>query len=214
MSEQLNACRPTNAEPWSHGSAAGAIQNSGQQPANAVDATPAHIDVRGATAIIPQKMITDGEVVILAVKPSLWLIPLASGRWLLTAGLAVVTAHLLGPMIGRLAQWTTQIAVLAATARLLIATMEWLGRVYVLTDRRIMRLKGVVHIDLFECQLSRVQHVVLRLPIAERAVFCGTLFFFTAGTGSAEAAWRTVAHPSAVYQTVLETIEKYTRQRE
>lgn len=177
--------------------------------------TPASIYVRGATSVIPQKLITDGETVILAIKPSLWFILLVSGRWLIAAALTVIAAHLLEPVLEyRFTTRIVQFAVLASAVRLLIGTMEWLGRVYVLTDRRIMRLKGVIHIDLFECQLSRIQQVVLSLPLAERALFCGTIVFYTAGTDMPDAAWQTVARPAAVYQTVLETIEKYTRPRE
>jgi uncharacterized membrane protein YdbT with pleckstrin-like domain len=169
--------------------------------------------VRGATSIIPQKLITEGEVVLLALKPSLWFILLVSGRWLIAAAVVIAAVQLSGGYIDRVvATWVNQGAILVAAVRLVVAAMEWLGRVYVLTDRRVMRLKGVVRIDLFECQLSRIQQVVLVAPLAERVVLCGTLLFYTAGTDTLDAAWETLAHPSAVYQTVLEAVERYTRQ--
>ena len=169
--------------------------------------------VRGATAIIPQKMISDGEAVLLAIKPSLWFIVLVSGRWLIGCGLAVVAAELL---VGRAPGWvvrgTEQLAILAAAVRLLVGALDWLGRVYVLTDRRVMRLKGVLRIDLFECPLARLQQTVLALPLAERAVWCGTILFYTAGTDSVDAAWQTVAHPAQVYRTLVETMDRQRRQ--
>ena len=169
--------------------------------------------VRGATSIIPQKLITEGEVVILALKPSLWFILLVSGRWLIAAAAVIATVQVSGEYLDR--SWALRLvqgAILVAAVRLVIAAMEWLGRVYVLTDRRVMRLKGVVRIDLFECQLSRIQQVVLTAPLAERVVLCGTLLFYTAGTDTFDAAWETLAHPIAVYRTVMEAVERYTRQ--
>lgn len=183
-------------------------------PVKAGAAPQPTVTVRGATAIIPQKLITDGEVILLAIKPSLWSILLVSGRWLAGAAIAIAAAHFAQRSIlsHHAAMLIVQASILAAAVRLLIGAMDWLGRVYVLTDRRIMRLKGVVHIDLFECQLSRIQQVVMSLPLAERALFCGTILFYTAGTDHADAAWQTVNHPSAVYQTILQAIERYTRQ--
>jgi uncharacterized membrane protein YdbT with pleckstrin-like domain len=179
----------------------------------AADPGPPPALVRGATSVIPQKLITDGEVVILALKPSLWFILLVSGRWLIAAAVAIIAVRVINPWIGpRVAGTIVQGAIVVAAVRLLIGATEWLGRAYVLTDRRVMRLKGVIHIDLFECQLSRIQQVVLALPVAERVLFCGTVLFYTAGTGTVDAAWETLARPASVYQRVLEAVEKYTRQ--
>ncbi len=169
--------------------------------------------VRGATAIIPQKLISEGEVVLLAIKPSLWFILLISGRWLIACALIVVASELLRPVVpDQLARRVEQLAILLGSVRVVAGALEWLGRVYVLTDRRVMRLKGVIHIDLFECHLSRIQQTVLALPASERLLCCGTILFYTAGTDRADAAWETVAHPAPVYQTVLEAMDRYRRQ--
>jgi hypothetical protein len=98
--------------------------------------------------------------------------------------------------------------VVAAAVRLVVAALQWQGRVYVLTDRRVMRLKGVLRIDLFQCPLTRLQQTELTLPLPERVLFCGTVLFFTAGTDLADAAWLTVARPAQVYRTVLDAIEQ------
>lgn len=167
--------------------------------------------VRGATAIIPQELISDGEVVILAIKPSLWFILLVSMRWLAVAAVACVAAELLdGQVLSHVfALRIQQAAILIAAIRLIVGALQWLGRVYVLTDRRVMRLKGVLRIDLFQCQLSRIQHTELSLPLSERILFCGTVVFFTAGTDMPDAAWLTVPRPAQVYQAVIDTIDRY-----
>ncbi|MCG3180012.1 MAG: hypothetical protein BIFFINMI_02366 [Phycisphaerae bacterium] len=166
--------------------------------------------VRGATSIIPQQLVGEGEIVILALKPSLWFILLVSARWLAVSALAIAAAEFLHPYIDRLwAGRIEQAALLAAAVRLVVGALQWQGRVYVLTDRRVMRLRGVLRIDLFQCKLSQIQHTELTLPLAERVLLTGTVLFYTAGTDFADAAWRTVAHPAQVYQTVLEAVDRY-----
>lgn len=182
--------------------------------ANAPAAHDGGLIARGATSIIPQKLITDGEVVLLALKPSLWFILLVSVRWLVGAALTIVLVELLRPWLAeRITQHAEQLAVLAAAVRLIIGSLEWLGRVYVLTDRRVMRLRGVMRIDLFECPLSKLQKTELALPMSERVLGCGTVLFSTAASaGSPDAAWQTLAQPARVYRTVLEAIERYRGQ--
>jgi tyrosyl-tRNA synthetase len=82
---------------------------------------------------------------------------------------AIVAAQLAKNWAGEHVAFRTieQLAMLAAAVRVIVGALEWLGRVYVLTDRRVMRLKGVIRIDLFECQLSRIQQVVLTMPLLE-----------------------------------------------
>ncbi len=186
-------------------------EDAAAQP-GAADADESQVLVRrGATAIIPQELISDGEVVILALKPSRWFILLVSLRWLAVAAFAVVAAQLLADrFIGdAIAARAQQVAVLAAAVRLLIGALQWLGRVYVLTDRRVMRLRGVLRIDLFQCELSRIQQTELTLPLAERVLFCGTVMFYTAGTDLPDAMWLTVARPAQVYETIIDTLERY-----
>jgi hypothetical protein len=68
-----------------------------------------------------------------------------------------------------------QSAVLLAGARILVAMMQWVSRLYVLTNRRIMRLTGIFHVDLFECALTHIDRTGLTAAWYERLTGTGTI---------------------------------------
>jgi uncharacterized membrane protein YdbT with pleckstrin-like domain len=91
------------------------------------------------------------------------------------------------------------------------ATLEWVSRLYVLTNRRVMRLRGVFNVELFECALSRIQNTYVTLSVGERATRTGTVTFQTAGGPGAEASWRIVARPLEIHERLREAIGRANR---
>lgn len=168
-------------------------------------------DLRTA-ALLPQQLLQSGEVIILLIKPSAWYILLESWRFLAGVVLALIIAVLL---IGKgYDLWASKtdlifLAVGIGTIRLVWQLLEWLSRIYVLTDRRVLRIKGVLRISVFETQLANVQHTVTLFSIRERLFGLGTVGFATAGTAAIEAVWDMVARPLEVHQVVVETLNRY-----
>lgn len=168
-------------------------------------------DTRVATMLPPQ-LLQSGEVIVLLIKPSPWFIVLESLRSLgvlaivLVCGLTLVNVQLID---------RSQIDLLyvglglAALLRLFWQFLEWISRVYVLTDRRIVRVKGVLRVEVFETSLRNVQHTTMTFSIRERLFGLGTIGFATAGTALYEAAWTMIARPLEVNQIVLETMNRY-----
>lgn len=161
--------------------------------------------------LLPEQLLQPGEVIVLALKPSLWFILLGSLRFL-----AVVIAAAM------ILAWLRQIEVLAVNRQdLILATgglimlrlfwqfLEWLSRVYVLTDRRVVRVKGVIQVDVFEASLKQIQHTQTHFTLLERIFALGTIGFATAGTAVPEAYWLMIARPLEVHQTVVRTLERY-----
>ena len=86
-----------------------------------------------------------------------------------------------------------------------------MNRLYVLTDRRVIRRRGIFQVDVFEARLDRIQQTsVLRL-VRERLFGLGTIAFATAGTGTLDALWEAVDDPFAVHQAVTQAIDRYGR---
>jgi hypothetical protein len=79
----------------------------------------------------------------------------------------------------------------------------------VLTDRRVMRLQGVLRVHMFEAALKQLQHTEVYWSVRERLFGLGTIGFATAGTAFAEAHWQMVARPLEVHQIIRKTIERY-----
>ena len=159
-------------------------------------------------------LLQPGETVILLMKPSVLFVPLASMHSLL--GIAFVTFFLAWldrrfPHLPGSDHLFIALGVLCAILRLLWQVLEWMARIYVLTDRRIIRRRGVIRVSVFECPLANVQQTAVFQSLRERVFFLGTLCFATAGAASFTALWAFVANPFEVQRTVAEAIDRYAR---
>lgn len=168
------------------------------------------LDARLA-ALLPAELLQPGEIIVLLLKPSLWFVVLGSLRSLAIIGVA---AWLAASLIGRgvlhvSANDVTLAAVGLAVLRLFWQFLEWLSRFYVLTDRRVVRVRGVVRVSVFEAPLQKVQHTTAYYSLRERLFGLGTIGFATAGTGLVEAWWHMIARPLEVHRIVVQTLNRY-----
>ncbi|MCC6579937.1 MAG: PH domain-containing protein [Phycisphaeraceae bacterium] len=164
-----------------------------------------------AALLLPAELLQPGEIIVLMLKPSAWYILLRSlyslslialltfGFWYL-AGYSFLNVSrrdiiLLGSCL--------------AGARLFWQFLEWLSRVYVLTDQRVIRVKGVLQVQVFECALKQIQHTECLFSFNERLLCLGTIRFSTAGTALPEAYWEMLAKPLEAHQTLIRTLNRY-----
>jgi hypothetical protein len=204
---------PPRPEPLSSGAAPHARPvdhlHAEAPPGEAVEA----LDPRVA-ALLPAQLLQPGEVVILLLKPSPWFILLEPLRTLaaivIVFMLALVTPGFLGAVasVGMGRRDLMLLLMLVLGIRLFWQFLEWLSRVYVLTDRRVIRIQGVVRVLIFEAQLKKIQHTTLTFSARERLAGLGTIGFATAGTAFTEAYWRMVANPMDVHRVVTQTINR------
>lgn len=160
------------------------------------------------------RLLSPGETVILCIKPSILFVPLTSLSSLL--GIALV-AFMLAWLDRRFVwiPWTDHQAIAAGVflgaVRLAWQFLEWMSRVYVLTDRRVIRRKGVLRVSVFECRLEQLQQTAVFQCLRERLTLLGTVCFATAGAAAFVALWEYVARPFDVQRTVAEAVERYGR---
>ncbi|MHC4948283.1 MAG: PH domain-containing protein [Planctomycetota bacterium] len=172
------------------------------------------LPVDRAQAVLPAELIHDDEVVILLLRPSPLFVVLSA-----LGGLATVLVITL--LLAYLARFTQQIGWIgwtdtqafglgAALAALRMGwqTLEWWSRIYVLTDRRIIRRMGVLRVSVFETELRHVQHTSVFRRLRERLTGLGSIGFATAGSDVFDAFWTMVAQPFAVHRVVVETIRR------
>lgn len=166
-----------------------------------------------AAAMLPAELLQSGEIVVLLLKPSAWFILLMSLRFLTLVFILTAFALWLDNtgVITERRQDILSLAVLASAIRLFWQFLEWMGRTYVLTDRRVIRVAGVVRIRLFECALNKIQHTHLTFSLRERLFGLGTISFATAGTAGLEAYWIMISKPLETHQIVVRTIDRYRR---
>jgi uncharacterized membrane protein YdbT with pleckstrin-like domain len=163
--------------------------------------------------LLPASLLQDGELVILFLKPSPWFIVLGGLRFLLAVLVVLVPAMWLEPLgYGFLVRRDLILLSSGAVgARLFWEFLEWLSRTYVLTDRRVIRIKGVMRVQVFEAPLSQIQHTVTTFALRERLFGLGTIGFATAGTAFVEAYWEMLSRPLDVHKIVVQTLDRYRR---
>lgn len=166
---------------------------------------------------VPAQLLQGGEVVILAIKPSVWYIVLVSWPVLATAVLlpllmmvAMRTFNVAGQVLLGTA---SSLCTLAAILRIGLAIYQWTGRLYVLTNLRIMRIRGLAHMDVFDCPLIKIAKVLPSQMMIEKPLELGSLLFELRGeTDQAAAAqehsWNHIARLNEVYSIVSETIRR------
>lgn len=159
-----------------------------------------------AEAMLPTNLIQGGEIIILILKPSPLFILLGALGHVMTIGLLFVIAawaELIDP------QTATVAAAALIVLRLAWQFLEWLSRLYVLTDRRVIRVAGVLRVFVFEAALRQIQHTDVVLSLRERLFALGTIAFSTAGTGVPEAYWVMLHRPMAVHRRIVQAINRY-----
>lgn len=161
--------------------------------------------------VLPAHLLDGGEVVHFAIKPSPWFLLLVSLRTLAAAALvgALAWTEVLMPDYRA---YALQLALVVMALRLGWATLEWASRLYVLTNRRVMSIRGVVRPGMFACPLHRVQRTELTASPAERAVRVGTVHIHARPGGDdavAQAAdWAMVSRPDEVFERLHEAVER------
>lgn len=162
-------------------------------------------------AILPAELLQPGEVIILLLKPSLWYLLLAPLRTLL---MIVLLSFAVFYLCDYVSLPISKHDVLIAGGglfglRVFWQFLNWLSRIYVLTDQRVIRVKGVFHVEIFEAPLKKLQHTQMTFLVRERIFGLGSIHFSTAGTDFTEASWEMINHPLEAHQTIIRTMNKY-----
>ncbi len=159
--------------------------------------------------LVPAHLLSGGEIVVLAIKPSLLFVLFRSFRWIVAVALLIALGYSLAGHVGWLnARGMVRFAALLALIPVVVALLQWFSRLYVLTNRRVMRIRGIFNVNVFECPLSRIQNTFLTLALYERVFRLGSIAFATAGTGGVEAVWENIAHPLEIHERVRNAVRR------
>ncbi len=173
-------------------------------------ADPGSLSVTIASATAHDRL-AGGESIILTVRPSGWLILLMS--WPLLVGVAVIAAVSLAASRYCAYDVDNNMVVLICLAigamRVTIACCQWQGRMYILTDRRVMRIKGVFNEDCYQCPLKNIRRVHLLSTLPERIVSVASLLFDRIDEKPVpDVDWICLANPREVHQSVEKAMRR------
>jgi len=181
-----------------------------RQAVHAADAgAAAAADLTRATSLamlLASHVLRDGELVLLILKPSLWFIPFSSAAFAAIAFVASVAFTLSDHGLHQ--RYYFCLAGFAIAARLMWAVLQWQGRLYVLTDMRVLRLAGVFNVDIFDCALRKIVRTRIVSPLRERLVLVGSIEIIPRDEETPTAIWQTIPRPREVHQRLLAAIRK------
>ncbi|MEK6674885.1 MAG: hypothetical protein AABZ47_04425 [Planctomycetota bacterium] len=156
----------------------------------------------------PGGVLHGDEIVLLAIKPSMWRPVFVSGPWLLTAlGLAAVSISFGQPLPGLSLTATAQTILLIGLARLGWSVACWLPRWHVLTNRRIVDIRGIRHPSVQFRSLVDIRNTYVRRSLVERLTGSGTVLFVPKESSNPPVVWRSIAQPDFVHAKIRRAIE-------
>ena len=150
----------------------------------------------------------DGEIIWLALKPSVWFILLSSLRFIAAVLIAACAAALLDWRADGFRFPLIEATLFLIFGRLTWATLQWMGRLYVLTDQRILRVQGVFQLDVFDCPLRKVARADLFRSTRERVFRLGTIVITPSDVSFPIAQWQMVSRPRQVLARIADAIDR------
>lgn len=162
-------------------------------------------------ALLPEDLIGQDESIILAIKPSLWFMLFDSINWVVGTLMVIVCAEWISELIPSISELQLLSVVLAALGgRVLIALLRWVSRFYVLTNRRVMRIRGVFTPEVFECPLVNIRNTAVNVSFHEALAKLGSIHFTLSERESMTplSEWRNIAHPHEIHTQVRKAIRR------
>jgi len=175
-------------------------------------AEPASEQTQAPTSLVPARLLQDGEIIILAIKPSNWFVLIGSLPWLGSAAVVAVFAYVVSLWHASAHQeviWSLCAA--AVLVGMVAACWQWLGRTYVLTNRRIIAIRGLLRVQWVAAELTDVEEVTPAAALPERLVGTGSIFCLTGPDRSTAVAWNTISRPGEVHEIILDAIDRAKR---
>ena len=162
---------------------------------------------------IPAGLVEDDEIIILFLRPSpLYIILTSLGRLLVIAVITLLLMYVGRRFnLGYLDTIAFGLGVIIGLAQLAWQVLEWWSRIYILTDRRIIRQKGAIRPSVFSAKLLDMKHTSVFSRLREQALGLGSIGFATTGSDVFDAFWVMIRDPFTVHKTIVEAIERYGR---
>lgn len=173
------------------------------------EAPPVKAPTVAATKAVAKLALGGDEIILFTLKPSAWIIVLDSAKWL--AALAVI-----GVALGVvLRDASTPAALLAfqalaavAALRVGVAMLQWASKLYVLSNRRVIRFRGVLQVDVAECALTKIRRAERREAWYQRWLRLGTVDMVPLEDAASYVSWPHVKNPAEVHERVQRAIER------
>lgn len=171
-------------------------------------AAPGHFGFPSLAALLTGHILQDGELVLIILKPSRWFILLSTLRFAAVVAILMIGSKVFDEHLPGRALVYVEIGALLIAGRFFWATLQWMGRLYILTDLRIVRLEGVFSIDIYDCPLRKVARTRLLFSTRERLTRLGTVEIQPADDDMKLGYWQMIRRPQAVHDQIVAAINR------
>jgi hypothetical protein len=158
--------------------------------------------------LLATHILRDGELVLLILKPSLWFVLLSSLRFIAAVLILIIAAKVFDPRLPGPNRDYLETGLTIIAARLMWATLQWMGRLYILTDLRILCVWGIFNVELFDCPLRKVARTRLVRGLSDQIVAVGTIEIIPQDESLPIGVWQTIGRPRQVHEQILATISR------
>lgn len=171
----------------------------------------AQTDVAASTSpwtTMPGGVVDSSEIVLLAIKPSMWRPVFDSAAFLVTSVLLSIALLWTGKTLPGLSQSTsTQVILMLGVIRLGWAIVDWVPRWHILTSRRIIDVSGVRIPCIESCNLLDIRNTYLNRSSGESLTRLGTIIFVVDHLDTMSKTWRNIAKPDLIHAKIRRAIE-------
>jgi hypothetical protein len=178
-----------------HASESGVATAAGERPL-----------VTSLAALLTRHILRDGELVLLILKPSMWYIVFGAMRFAAVILIGIIAAQLWAPT--QVKARVAEIGAFLMAGRVMWAVLQWMGRLYVLTDLRVLRLSGVFNVDVFDCPLRKVATARLYRSFREKLMRLGSIEIVPTDENCRAGNWRTINQPDEVLEMIQATVRR------
>ncbi|MBX3322973.1 MAG: PH domain-containing protein [Phycisphaeraceae bacterium] len=162
-----------------------------------------------------RSVVPAGESILLDQRPSAWLIVFRAAPYIGLVAACLLFAVPLSSAASTLTPRPIDLAsmlVIPATVMciviLVVAVLDWLLRRYILTDRRAISVRGILHQTVADVPLKQIQNIGLSRPLAARLVGIGHIGLATAGSDGWDLTWTHTRRPHALIAQVRKAMDQ------
>jgi membrane protein YdbS with pleckstrin-like domain len=169
-------------------------------------------DLPEQARVIAPSLLQSGEIIVFQLKPSRWYMVFES-LWIAAIGLILVLMGLsIHELPASVRSWAIVVGISVIGLRATVAYLQWLGRTYVLTDRRILMQYGVLSAEV-ECMgLEEIQNTFVAQAAAQRLLGIGSLFFRCRHeTHRGSMVWEHIREPKEIHARIILQIDRWKR---
>jgi hypothetical protein len=159
-------------------------------------------------ALLTGHVLQDGEIVLLILRPSLWYILLSSLRFAAVIAILLIAAKLRDEQLPGQNILYIEAGLFVLAGRVMFAVLQWMSRLYILTDLRVIRLSGVFNVELFDCPLRKIARTRLIYTMRERLFGLGSIEIIPQDENIPIGVWQTIARPRAIHDKLVATINR------